>query len=277
MSISAQEVVKLRHITGAGMMDCKKALTESHGNVEKAIEILRKKGQKLSEARSDRATHEGRILFRITQDTKEGMLLGLSTETDFVAKNELFNHLAEEIADTAFQEQPKNTSDLLALPLRGLPISEHLNELITKIGEKITVSHYQRLQGDYIVAYLHAGAKLGVLVALSGAPAAICEKVGKNVAMQIAAMKPLGVDKNNIPEHIIQKELEIAKELARKEGKPEPLLEKIATGRLQKFFKEKTLLQQAFVKDSNLSVEKYLHSISPGLKIEAFLRLSTTD
>ena len=277
MPISSQEVVKLRQITGAGMMDCKKALTESEGNVDKAIEVLRKRGQKLSQARADRSTSEGCVLIRISSDKTEGMLLTLACETDFVAKNEEFNILAEKVAETAFEERPAEVADLLALSRDGLSIEEHLNGLIAKIGEKITISNYLCLKGDYLVGYLHTGDKLGVLVALSGAEAATCEEVGKNIAMQIAAMNPLALDKSSISEEIIQKELEIGKELARKEGKSEEILEKIAQGRLQKFFKEQTLLQQSYVKDSSLSVEKYVHSVAANLQVKAFLRVSTVD
>ena len=277
MSISAQEVVNLRQITGAGMMDCKKALAESGGNINKAIEVLRKQGKKLSQARSDRRTSEGRVLLRTSSDKREGMLLALACETDFVAKNEDFNLLAEKIADTAFSEKPSDTAELLALSSKGLPIEEHLNGLVAKVGERISISNYCCLQGDYLVGYLHAGAKLGVIVSLSGAEAETCEEVGKNVAMQIAAMNPLSLDKDSIPEEVVRKELEIGKELARKEGKPEQILEKIAEGRLQKFFKEKTLLQQPYVKDNSLSVEKYVRSVALELRIKAFLRVSTTD
>ena len=277
MSISAQDVAKLRQITGAGMMDCKKALTESNGNIDKAIEVLRKRGQKLSQARADRNTSEGRVLIRISSDKTEGILLALACETDFVAKNEDFNILAEKVAETAFEERPLEIADLLALSRDGLLIEEHLNSLVAKIGEKITISSYRRLKGDYLVGYLHAGNKLGVLVSLKGKEHTVFEEVGKNIAMQIAAMNPLALDKSSISKEVIQKELEIGKELARKERKPEQIIEKIAEGRLQKFFKEKTLLQQPYVKDNSLSVEKYVHSVSVNLQIEAFLRVSTVD
>lgn len=277
MSISAQEVVKLRQISGAGMMDCKQALLESQGSIDKAVEILRKKGQKLAQARADRATSEGRILLRISEDKTEGTLIGLSCETDFVAKNDAFNQLAEQIADTAQQQRPSTIEELLKLKCGQLLISEQLDELVVKIGEKVTLTHYHRLSGSYVVDYLHVGGKLGVLLAMSSAESRVAEDVGKNVAMQIAAMKPITVDKHQIPSEAVEKELEIAKELARKEGKPEQLLDKIANGRLQKFFKEQTLLQQAYVKDSNLSVAQYIASVSKDLKIDAFLRISIAE
>ena len=277
MDISAQEVVKLRQRTGAGVMDCKSVLRESGGDVQKAIELLRKRGQKLSQARSGRETKQGRVLLRRSKDNKVGMLLALSCETDFVAKNDDFNRVAEAIADVAFSKSPTDISALLQLKHEELSLTEHIDDLVAKIGEKVNISHYKSLEGEHVVGYLHAGEKLGVLVALQNADPDACEVAGKNVALQVAAMNPLALDKDSITGEAIQKELEIAKEIARKEGKPENLLEKIAQGRLQKFFKEQTLLAQPFVKDSALSVAKYLETVSKGLRIASFLRVATAD
>ena len=259
------------------MMDCKEALLESQGNFDKAIEILRKKGKKLAQARSDRNTSEGRVLLRISEDKKEGMLIALSCETDFVAKNDSFNQLAEQIADLAFGENVPHIEALLQLPCGNLSVSEHLDELVAKIGEKVTLSRYHRLSGDCVVGYLHAGHKLGVLLSTEGADVGLSEEIGNNIAMQVAAMYPIALDKSEVSADVIEKELEIAKELARKEGKPESLLEKIAAGRLQKFFKEKTLLQQTYVKDSNLSVEQYIRSVSKEFHVRSFLRVSIAE
>ena len=273
-TISAKDVVKLRQLTGAGMMDCKQALTESTGDVEKAVEMLRKKGRKLSLSRAHRATTEGRIEVQLSEDRQLATILSLSCETDFVAKNEDFVSLAQNIAKIGHQSSPKSTEELLNLSFNGLSIEEHLNTLIAKIGEKITLSHYQQMKGTYIVSYIHAGAKIGVLVALEGAEAEIYEEVGRNIAMQIAAMSPIALDKEHIPEDVTCRELEIGREIAKKEGKPEAILEKIAQGRLQKFFKEQTLLAQAYVKDNTLSVTQYLKSIHPSLKVNDFLRIT---
>ena len=274
MTIHAKDVVKLRQLTGAGMMDCKQALTESTGDIEKAIEMLRKKGKKLSLSRAHRTTTEGRIEVQLSEDKQLATILALSCETDFVAKNEDFISLTQKITKVAHQSSPKNTEALLHLSFDGLSIEEHLNTLVAKIGERITLSHYQQMKGSYIVSYIHAGAKIGVLVTLEGADSEIYEEVGRNVAMQIAAMNPVALDKDHISKDIIDRELEIGREMAKKEGKPEAILEKIAQGRLQKFFKEQTLLAQAYVKDNTLSIAKYVQSVHHTLKINNFLRIT---
>jgi len=272
--ITAQEVNKLRQMTGAGMMDCKKALTEANGDFDKAIEILRKKGQKVSASRADRDTKEGSVFIRTSDDHKEAIIVALGCETDFVAKNEEFQGLGNLIADAAFAQRPSSTDELLKLPADGLTIHEKIVELVGKIGEKIEVVEYTSLTGEKVVPYIHAGSKLGVLVALKGVNGTEVDQAGKDVAMQIAAMNPVAVDKDDVDQSIIEKEIEIGKEQARQEGKPEEMLEKIAQGKLNKFFKESTLLNQAFVKDNSLSVQKYLDSVSKGLTVSAFKRVS---
>lgn len=272
--ITAQEVNKLRQMTGAGMMDCKKALTEADGDFDKAIEILRKKGQKVSASRADRATKEGSVFIRTSDDNKEAILVAMGCETDFVAKNEEFQSLGNLIADAAFEKHPATVEELMKLPADGLTVEEKIIELVGKIGEKIEVIDFTSLSGEKIIPYIHAGNKLGVLVALEGVNGSDVDQAGKDVAMQIAAMNPVAVDKDDVDQSTIEKEIEIGKEQARQEGKPEEMLEKIAQGKLNKFFKESTLLNQAFVKDSSLSVQKYLEGVSKGLTVKAFKRVS---
>ena len=255
------------------MMDCKKALTESEGDFDKAIEILRKKGQKVSASRADRETSEGVVFVRMSEDKKEGIIVTLTCETDFVAKNEEFMQLGEKIVDIAFADKPASLNELKAKKIDSLSIEEKITELVGKIGEKIEVSHYERVEGDQVVPYIHAGSKLGVLVALKGVNGADVEEAGKDVGMQIAAMKPIAVDKDGVDATIVEKELEIGKEQARAEGKPENILEKIAQGKLQKFYKENTLLNQEFVKDNSLTIAKYLDSVTKGLTVAEFKRV----
>lgn len=258
MQISAKDVKKLRDITGAGMMDCKKALVEAEGDFDKAIEILRKKGQKVSAKRADREASEGAVFIQATNDGSRAALIELNCETDFVARNEDFQALGQAIAAKALAETPADLATLKALSLEGKSIAESLTDAMGKIGEKIDVSKYQPISGDKVVTYIHPGARIGVAVAFQNATEGDSAQVGKDVAMQIAAMNPIAIDKSGIPEDTVSKELEIGKELARKEGKPEHILDKIAQGRLNKFFKENTLLQQDFVKDSSVSVAKYI-------------------
>jgi elongation factor Ts len=278
--ISAADVNKLRQMTGAGMMDCKKALTEAEGDFEKAIEILRKKGQKVSASRSDRDAKEGSVFVKTSSDNKEAVLIALNCETDFVGKNEEFQSLGKLIAETAFTNKPASKEALLALTAGNLSINDKIVELVGKIGEKIEVSEYVHMKGEAVVAYIHAGAKLGVLVSLKGLPAGqagVNGKVtdaGKDVGMQIAAMNPVAVDESSVDKTVIEKELEIAKAQILAEGKPENMVEKIAAGKLNKFFKESTLLPQTFVKDNSKTVAQYLDSVSKGLTVAEFKRVS---
>ena len=273
MAIKAQEVNKLRQMTGAGMMDCKKALVEADGDFDKAIEILRKKGQKLSEKRADRETKEGNVFVRINKDASEAVLIAFTCETDFVAKNEDFRALGNEIADIALAQNPADLAGLHALQLGELTVQEKVTELLGKIGEKLEVTTYEKITGEKVASYIHANGKLGVLVAISGVNGTDVGDAGKNVGMQIAAMNPVALDKDGVDADIVEKEIEIGKEQARQEGKPDNILDKIAQGKLQKFFKEHTLLSQAFVKEPKQSVQQYLDSVKKGLTVSAFKRV----
>jgi elongation factor Ts len=273
-AISAQDVNKLRQMTGAGMMDCKKALTEAEGDFEKAIEILRKKGQKVSASRSDRDAKEGSVFVKTSDDKKEAILIALNCETDFVGKNEEFQNLGKLIVETAFKNKPADKETLLSLKAGDLSLNDKIIELVGKIGEKIEVSEYIHMKGEAVVPYIHAGSKLGVLVSLKNVSEKDVTDAGKDVGMQIAAMNPVAVDENSVDTTTIQKELEIAKALILAEGKPENMVEKIATGKLQKFFKDNTLLPQPFVKDNSKTVAQYLDSVSKGLTVAEFKRVS---
>jgi elongation factor Ts len=273
-AITAQDVNKLRTMTGAGMMDCKKALTEAEGDFEKAIEILRKKGQKVSASRSDRDAKEGSVFIKVADDKKEAVLIALNCETDFVGKNEEFQNLGKMIAETAFAKKSANVEALLAESAGGMTVNDKIIELVGKIGEKIQVSQYVRMTGEAVVPYIHAGSKLGVLVALKGVNGKDVTDAGKDVGMQIAAMNPVAVDEKSIDKAIIDKELEIAKALILAEGKPENMVEKIAQGKLQKFFKDNTLVHQIFVKDNSKTVAQYLDSVSKGLTVAEFKRIT---
>jgi len=273
-AISAADVNKLRQMTGAGMMDCKKALTEAGGDFEKAIEILRKKGQKVSASRSDRDAKEGSVFIKVSDDRKEAVLIALNCETDFVAKNEEFQNLGKLIAETAFNKKPETKESLLGLSAGNLTLNDKIVELVGKIGEKIEVSEYIHMKGEAVVPYIHAGSKLGVLVSLKGVNGQDVTDAGKDVGMQIAAMNPVAVDEKSVDKTVIEKELEIAKAQILAEGKPENMVEKIAQGKLQKFFKESTLLHQPFVKDSSKTVAQYLDSVSKGLTVAEFKRVT---
>lgn len=273
-AISAQDVNKLRQMTGAGMMDCKKALTEAEGDFEKAIEILRKKGQKVSASRSDKEAKEGSVFVKVSDDKKEAVLIALNCETDFVAKNEEFQSLGKLIAETAYAQKPATKEALLGLAAGSLSLNDKIVELVGKIGEKIEVSEYIRMTGEAVVPYIHAGSKLGVLVSLKGVNGKDVTEVGKDVGMQIAAMNPVAVDEKSVDKSVIEKELEIAKAQILAEGKPENMVEKIAAGKLQKFYKENTLLHQAFVKDNTKTVAQYLDSVTKGLTVAEFKRVT---
>ncbi len=261
-------------MTGAGMMDCKKALTEANGDFEKAIEILRKKGQKVSASRSDRDAKEGSVFVKTSDDKKEAVLIALNCETDFVAKNEEFQNLGKLIAETAFNKKPATIEALLAESAGSLTVNEKIVELVGKIGEKIEVKDYVRMTGEAVVPYIHAGSKLGVLVSLKGVNGNDVTDAGKNVGMQIAAMNPVAIDEKSVDKTVIEKELEIAKAQIIAEGKPENMVEKIAQGKLNKFFKESTLVHQAFVKDTSKTVAQYLDSVSKGLTVAEFKRVA---
>lgn len=274
MAITAQDVNKLRQMTGAGMMDCKKALTEAEGDFEKAVDILRKKGQKVSASRADRETKEGVVATRVTENGAKGTLLSLTCETDFVAKNEEFGAFANTLIDIAVANGAASKDAVLALPFENITIAEKIIEMTGKIGEKIDISHFEIITAETVVSYVHSNGKLGVLVGLVNTSGTDVEEAGKDVAMQIAAMNPVAVDKDGVDASTIEREIEIGKEQARAEGKPEEMLEKIAMGKLQKFYKESTLLSQQFVKDSSKSIAQYLDGVSKGLTVNAFKRIS---
>jgi len=277
VQISAADVNKLRQQTGAGMMDCKKALTETNGDFEAAIDFLRKKGAKVAASRQDRESNEGVVIARTSADFKTGVIIELNCETDFVAKNAEFIAFANEIANKAVEATPASIEELYALEIdvetTRVTIGEAIIEKTGKIGEKIGVSKYEIVNGEKVVAYIHGNFRLGVLVALS-ANSEGAEDAGKDVAMQIAAMNPIALDKDGVDASVIERELEIAKEQIRAEGKPEAMIEKIAAGKLNKFYKDSTLLNQEFVKDSSKSISQFLDSVEKGLTVTAFKRVA---
>ena len=269
VKISAADVKKLRDLTGAGMMDCKKALAEAEGDIDKAIELLRKKGQKLSAKRADREAKEGVVLAIVSDDHTRGVIVKLSCETDFVAKNEDFVNLARSFAEIALDKFPDSLEALLALDYEGITIGEKVTEQVGVIGEKIELAAYEKVEAAQVAPYIHMGNKAGVLVGLNKANGDYFE-AGRDVAMQVAAMHPVAVDKDGVDQTTIEKEIEIGKEQARQEGKPEAMLERIAMGKLNKFYKENTLLNQQFVKDNKKSVSDYLKSFDSDLTVTAF-------
>ena len=270
VKITASEVKKLRDITGAGMMDCKKALVEAAGDYDKAIELLRKKGQKLSDKRADREANEGAVIAVVSDCGTKGAIVRLSCETDFVSKNESFVSFATEIANIGLANMPTSKDDLLAINYNEtISIGEKITEQIGVIGEKVELASYEKLEAPMITSYIHMGNKAGVLVGLNKADDKFVS-AGRDVAMQIAAMKPIAVSKANVDQELLDKEFRIGREMAEQEGKPEAMLDKIAEGRLNKFLKERTLLPQAFVKDSKLSVEQFLKSQDPELTVLDF-------
>ncbi|KEO74376.1 translation elongation factor Ts [Anditalea andensis] len=274
MAITAQEVNKLRQMTGAGMMDCKKALTEAEGDFEKAVDILRKKGQKVSASRADRETKEGVVVTKVSDNNTTGIILSLTCETDFVAKNEEFGSFANNILSLAVENNATSKEEILALPYDDITVGEKITEMTGKIGEKIDISHFEIVKGEAVTPYIHSNGKLGVLVALTNANGSDVEEAGKDVAMQIAAMNPVAVDKDGVDSTTVEREIEVGKDQARQEGKPEEMLEKIAMGKLQKFYKENTLLSQSFVKDNSKTIAQYLDSVSKGLTVKEFKRIS---
>jgi len=272
VQITAADVNKLRQQTGAGMMDCKKALVEANGDFEAAVDYLRKKGAKVAASRQDRDSNEGVVIAKATADGKRGVIVELNCETDFVAKNADFVALGNKFADLAIEESPASLEDLLALELDGQKVSDVIVENTGKIGEKIGISKYETVSGEKVVPYIHGNYRLGVLVALNQ-DVTSAEEAGKDVAMQIAAMNPVALDKGDVDASTIERETEIAKEQIRAEGKPEEMVEKIAAGKLNKFYKDSTLLNQEFVKDSSKDVRKFLNDTAAGLTVTAFKRV----
>ena len=277
LQITASDVNKLRQQTGAGMMDCKKALTETNGDFEAAIDFLRKKGAKVAASRQDRESNEGVVIARTSEDGKRGVIIELNCETDFVAKNAEFVAFANQIANEAVENKPADIESLSQLSIDTdtgrTTIGESIIDKTGKIGEKIGVSKYEVVEGDKVIAYIHGNYRLAVLVALS-ANVAGADEAGKDVAMQIAAMNPIAVDKDGVDATTIERELEIAKEQIRAEGKPEEMVEKISLGKLNKFYKDSTLLNQEFVKDPSKSVAQFLSTVEKGLTVTAFKRVA---
>lgn len=269
MKITAQEVNNLRKMTGAGMMDCKKALIEAEGDTEKAIDILRKKGQKVASKRADKEANEGIVLAKTADDNKFGAILKLSCETDFVAKNEEFVAFANDVMAMILANKPANLEALSGMKLNDLTITELITELVGKTGEKMELAGYEFVEAESVYAYNHMGNKLATILGLNKAS----DEIGHQLCMQVAAMSPVAVDKDDVPQDVIDKEIEIGKDQAREEGKPENILEKIAMGKLNKFFKENTLLNQVFVRDAKITVGQYLKDSDPELKVLGFKRL----
>lgn len=274
MNITAADVNKLRKQTGAGMMDCKNALVEAEGDFENAIDILRKKGQKVAAKRSDRDATEGVVLAKTTADGKRGAVIILNCETDFVAKNEEFVKMAETILQAAIEKNPADVEALRSLPFgnSNLTIGDKIIEQTGVIGEKIEISGYDTVVADTVVAYIHPGNKLASVVGLNKAGNLL--EVGRDVAMQVAAMAPVALDQDSVPQDVIAREIEVGKELAIQEGKPADMAEKIAIGRLNKFFQENTLMNQAFIKDGKKSIKQYLNETEKGLSVTSYLRFS---
>jgi elongation factor Ts len=277
VQITASDVNKLRQQTGAGMMDCKKALTETNGDFEAAIDFLRKKGAKVAASRQDRESNEGVVIARTSADGKRGVIIELNCETDFVAKNAEFVAFANAIANEAVEQNPKSLEELNQLSIdvenARLTIAEATIDKTGKVGEKIGVSKYEVIEGDKVIAYIHGNFRLGVLVGLSKDVVG-ADEAGRDVAMQIAAMNPVAIDKDGVDASTIERELEIAKDVIRAEGKPEEMVEKIAAGKLNKFYKDSTLLNQEFVKDSSKNVSQFLDTVDKGLTVTAFKRVA---
>jgi elongation factor Ts len=275
MSITAADVNKLRQMTGAGMMDCKKALTEAEGDFEAAIDVLRKAGQKVAAKRADNATNEGVVLVALSADHSNGKLIALACETEPVSKVADFNNLAKSIIDKAAASHAPTAHDLLAEPLAdGRSVEGHIIELTGRIGEKITLAAYENISAEKVVSYIHSNNKIGVLVAFENVQGVDVSEIGKDIAMHITAMKPVALDKDGVDAETIEREIEIGKDQARQEGKPEAMLERIAVGKLEKFYKEQTLLNQQFVKDSSITIRQLLENKQKGLTISMFKRIS---
>ena len=271
ITISAADVNKLRQQTGAGMMDCKKALMEANGDFEAAIDILRKKGQKIAANRQDREAKEGYVYGKTTDGGKRGVVVSVCCETDFVAKNADFIKYGESILDLAIANNPASIDDLKNLSLGNVTVAQTLLDQMGKIGEKIDVVDYQNVIADKVIVYNHPGNKLTAVVGFSGGT--ISDEAGKDVAMQIAAMAPVAIDKDDVDPKMLEREIEIGKDQARQEGKPENMIEKIAMGKLNKFYNEYTLLNQVFIKDEKKTIRQYLESLDKGLRIVSFKRV----
>ena len=273
-NITAADVNKLRQMTGAGMMDCKNALVESDGDFDKAIDFLRKKGQKVANKRADREASEGLVIAKCNDDHTFGTITMLNCETDFVAKNQEFTDLAYAISDLALTNKPKSTEELVALKYYDRTIADHISDYMGKTGEKIQLGEYVFIEAPFVSVYNHNGNKLASMLGFNKNNVKEIDVVGKDVAMQIAAMSPVAVDKDDVDPKIVEHEIEIGKEQAREEGKPEEMLEKIALGKLNKFYKESTLLNQEFIRDNKKTIAQYLSENDKELKVTGFKRVS---
>ena len=271
-NITAAEVNKLRQQTGAGMMDCKNALVEADGDFEKAIDLLRKKGQKIAAKREGRDAKEGLVIAKTSSEGKKGVLIVLNCETDFVAKNEEFMQFTNSIIELAIEKNPASIDNLKALPLNGTSVEEGITGLIGKIGEKIELSQYEVVESAKVVAYNHPGNRLATLVGLNNE--SVDDQIGKDIAMQVAAMNPVAIDKDDIDPEIVERELEIGKEQAKQECKPENIVEKIALGKLNKFYKENTLLDQNYIKDNKKTIRQFLSEEDKDLTVTSFKRFA---
>ena len=270
MAVTAQEVNKLRQQTGAGMMDCKKALEENNGDFEQAIDYLRKKGAKVAANRGDRDSKEGVVLAKTTSDGKRGILIWINCETDFVAINADFIAFADSIATIALDKNAKTKEEILMLPYNNdITVGDKFMEQVGKIGEKIEIGYFEVITAEKVSAYIHPGNRVSVIV---GFNKDVADEVGRNVAMQAAAMAPVALDKEGVTPEMLERELEIAREVIRAEGKAEDMVEKIAQGKIAKFYKESTLLNQEFIKDNKMTIAQYLQSVDKGLTATAFKR-----
>lgn len=277
MAITASDVKKLREMTGAGMMDCKKALTESNGDFDGAVDILRKQGQKVSAKRADRDTSEGAVFIEIFNNDSEGVIVGLGCETDFVARNEEFVKLGNEIAGLAASKKPSTSEALLALEIGGQTLESKITDFVGKMGEKISIVGYNHLSADKLAAYIHSNGKVGVLVAMDNAGSADYDAIGKDLGMQIAAMNPVALNEDGVDPKVTEREMAIGVERAREEGKPENILDRIAQGYVKKYLQENTLMNQAFVKDPKVTIAQYVKNEGKGMEIKAFERVSVGE
>ncbi|PLX08901.1 MAG: elongation factor Ts [Marinilabiliales bacterium] len=273
-NIKAADVAKLRKMTGAGMMDCKKALVEADGDFERAKELIREKGLAIANKRADREASEGAVIAKTVKDDTVGVMIALNCETDFVAKNDDFVALANSILEAAAENLPANVDELKNIEINGQKIGDLVVERSGVTGEKMEIAFYDKVEAAQVAAYIHMGNKLSTLVGLN---TKVDPQIGLNIAMQVAAMNPAGVDKDSVSQEVIDKELEIGREQARQEGKKEELLDKIAQGKLQKFFKENTLLNQEFVQEGKISVRDYLKKQNPELTVTEFKRFGLSN
>jgi elongation factor Ts len=275
VAITAAEINKLRQATGAAMMDCKKALTETNGDFEGAIDWLRKQGQKIAAKRSDREAKEGVVLAKTTADNKTGIALCLSCETDFVSKNADFVAFTQTLIDAAIANNVKTTEELQNISINGATIADQINDKLASIGEKIGISKFERIDSDYVASYIHGTNRMGVLV---GFNKAFSNEAGKDIAMQIAAMNPVAVDADSVPADVVEREraiiIDLMKQDPKMEGKPDDMIAKIAEGKINAFFKENTLAAQAFVKDASKTVAEYIKSVDADAKVVSFNRVA---